>query len=101
MGNNPNNNDEIDLSLMYTSIKQFFITIWGFMVTIFFIVKKKWILIFVFSLFGIAIGIVLFLKTKPTYISTLTLSSSTLRNDFCSDLIQELELIVKDNTPEL
>lgn len=101
MGDNSNSSNEIDLRLVYNSVKQFFLNIWIFFVTIFFIAKKRWVLVFVFFIFGIGAGIGLFLITRPTYISTITLSSSTLRNDFCSDMIEELELIVKDKTPEL
>ena len=101
MNNNSNNNDEIDLRVIYNSIKQFLFNIWIFFVTIFFIAKKRWVWILIFSLLGAGIGGMFFYTLKPTYISTLTLSSSNIRNDYCADLIEDLELIVKDKTPEL
>jgi len=50
---------------------------------------------------GAGLGVTLFFTSKPIYISTLTLTSSTLNNDFCSELINELQLFIEDDTPEL
>jgi capsular polysaccharide biosynthesis protein len=101
MGNNSDNNDEIDVRIIYQSIKGFFSGISNFILNIFHVAKRRWLLISICTLIGIAGGIKLFFISPPVYISSLTLSSSILSNDFCSDIVTELGLIVEDNTPAL
>lgn len=101
MGSSSNENDEIDLGLVYQAIKRLLVSLWDSITSLFLITQKRWPLVLIFSLLGIGGGIGLFMISKPTYISTLTLSSNVLTNDFCSDIIHDLELIVEDQTPKL
>ena len=93
--------DDIDLGLVFTKIGHVFTSLWDFLLTVFQIAKKRWGLLLLCSLLGAGTGAGLFLVAKPVYCATLTLSSKTLSNDFCADIINNLELIIKDNSPEL
>ena len=93
--------DEIDLGLLYIKIKQFVFGVWSLFSDSIHILKKRWALVLFISLLGAGGGAGLFFITKPVYISTLVLSSNTLSNDFCADLIDNLNAIVRDNDPEL
>lgn len=93
--------DEIDLGLLYIKIKQFVFGVWSLFSDSIHILKKRWTLVLFISLLGAGGGAGLFFITKPVYISTLVLSSNTLSNDFCADLIDNLNAIVRDNDPEL
>ena len=101
MNSESNKNDEIDLLLILSKIKFLFASIWSFLSSIYYIALKRWSLLLLCSVPGISIGIALFFYMKPVYISTLTVSSNALSNDFCSDIIEDLELIIKDKTPDL
>jgi len=101
MQSEPEKNDEIDLRVIYRALKDSISNLWKFTVGLFLLVLKRWIMVLCFSLLGLAIGIGLFFIVKPTYVSTLILSSHVLTNDYCADIIQELELIVEDDTPNL
>ena len=93
--------DEIDFRMVYNGVKGLIAALWDSFLNISLFVKKKWAFILIFCLLGVGLGAGVFLITKPTYISTLTLSSYALANDYCADIIQELELIVGDDTPKL
>jgi len=101
MDNISNGKDELDLRIIYYKIKSLLLNLWGFLFYILLIVKKRWILLLTFCMLGAGLGVTLFFTSKPIYISTLTLTSSTLNNDFCSELINELQLFIEDDTPEL
>jgi hypothetical protein len=101
METNSDRNDEIDLRVIYHSIKDVFSRIWNYLVSLFSIATRRWKLVTFFLLLGSGAGIGLFWITRPTYISTLTLASNLLTNDFCSDIVQELELIIEDDSPAL
>ncbi len=101
MDNTSNKSNEIDLRLVYNKIKQPFITLWKFIINIFLIIQKRLVLCICLFLFGIGAGIGLFFVSKPVYSSTMTISSSLLNNDFCRDEINELETLIRDNTPKL
>ena len=101
MGNESNKSEEIDLILIFSKIKLAFVNFGNFFLNIFRIALKRWVLLLIISLLGAGIGIGLFFLAKPVYISSFTLSSNTLSNDFCADIIEDLELIIKDNTPEV
>lgn len=94
-------NNEIDLRLIYNKIKQLFSSLGDFISSIINVIKKRFILLVLFALAGAGAGIGLFYISKPVYISSVTLTSSTLSNEYCSDMIEDLELIIKDKTPEL
>jgi hypothetical protein len=95
-----NHTDEIDLRVILNSIKHFFVGIGTLLNNLFLLCKKRKTLIGSFCILGIALGLLLYFQSKPVYIASTTLSSATLRNDFCADLVQDLQSIVRDNTPE-
>ncbi len=101
MVNNSSKSDEIDLHVIYNKVKEFIFGLWDYISNVFRIVKKRWALVLVFALLGTGAGAGLFFITKPTYIATVTLSSSMLSNDYCADIIHGLQLIIEDNTPKL
>lgn len=93
--------DEIDLRFVYKKIKGFFSSIWSFILNTLQLSLRKWKLILLFSIIGVCVGAGLFFIIRPVYSSTLIVSSNTLTNDYCSDIINNIELIIKDNSPEL
>lgn len=93
--------EEVDLRYVYGKIKQSFSNCWNFLTFCVTIAFKKWYLLLAFTLIGAAVGIGLFYTTRPVYTSTLTLSSNALANDFCADIINNLNLIIKDKSPEV
>ena len=99
--NRSNPIDEIDFRMVYNGAKGIIAALWDSIVAVFLFAKKRWAFMLIFSVLGLGCGAGLFKITKPTYISTLTLSSNVLANDYCADIIQELELIVGDDTPKL
>jgi uncharacterized protein involved in exopolysaccharide biosynthesis len=101
MENNVNKNEEIDLREIFKSIKGFFFSIWNSINNIIILFKKRFVLVLILIALGVGGGIGLFSIMPPIYISTLTLSSKALSNDFCSDLIAELSAVVEDQTPVL
>src|SRR3990172_6019660 len=96
MEDNFNKNDEIDLRTIYRTVKRFFSGIGSSIANIFSIALKRQGLVLFFLFLGIGVGIGLFFVMPPIFISTLTLSSGALRNDFCADLIDDIELIIED-----
>jgi hypothetical protein len=94
-------NDEIDLREIYSAIKDFFIRLGHSIGGILRIAKKRLGLLLVFLVIGVGLGTGLFYLIQPTYTATLTLSSSILTNDYCADIIHELELIIEDDSPQL
>ena len=100
MNNDEIKNDEIDLVMIFSKIKSLFVGFGNFIVNTFLIARKRWLLLLCFCVFGAGVGIGVFIYSTPIFSSSLILSSSTLRNDFCSDIIDNLEEIIKDNTPE-
>lgn len=101
MKNEPSANDEIDLMLIFSKIRQLFIGLGNFISDSFYVARKRWVLLLIFSLVGGGMGTGLFFITRPVYSSTLILSSITLRNDYCSDIVNNLQLIIKDNSSAL
>ena len=97
--------EEIDLRFLYRKIKNFFSSIWNGLINLIknsiTILKKRWGLIFIFSLIGAGSGLGLFYITRPVYSSSTVLSSGTLTNEFCSDMIINLDLLIRDKTPEI
>jgi uncharacterized protein involved in exopolysaccharide biosynthesis len=99
--NQENNNDEIDLRVVFNSIQLFFSRVVNFFIHIIGIIKKRIALVVALAVAGLAAGFVLFTTARPYYASTVVLSSSTLRNDFCADLVNDIQVIVKDESHEL
>ncbi len=93
--------EEIDLRFLYRKIKDFFSSVWQFLFSCFTIALKRWILILCFIIISSSIGIGLYFYMKPVYTATLIVSSNSLSNDFCSDMIHNLEIMIEDRTPEL
>jgi len=62
---------------------------------------KNFILLLVFLLIGFAGGFVHYKLAKPVYFSELIVSSNYLPNDFCAELVEQLQGYVDDDTPEL
>lgn len=93
--------DEIDLRFVYGKIKQLFLSWWGFFIFCFTVALKRWILLLAFVLLGASVGIGLFYNTRPVYTSTLTITSHALANDFCSDILGNLNLMIRDKSPEV
>src|SRR3989304_459863 len=101
MDNSSKTEEEVNLSIVFNKIKNFFSDIGQAFANSFLFIKQKIAFLSVFSVFGILIGIGLTFVMKPIYISYLTISSSTLNNQFCKDMIDVLELMIKDEAPEL
>ena len=101
MENNPNKNEEVDLVTILNALKIPVLALWHFVLHSLHLMKKRWIILFIFTAIGVGIGVGLFKVSKPVYASTLVLSSSTLSNDFCADIIGNLDILIKDATPEL
>lgn len=93
--------DEVDLGLVYNKIKQLFLFFWNSFTFCFFLIIRKWIFLLIFLVVGAGLGTASYYYTKPVYASTLVLSSNALSNEFCADLINNLNVLVKDKTPEL
>ena len=101
MEKNSNKNEDIDLGGLFNLIKLPFVALWNFIAYSFALAKKRWLILFIFTALGGGAGIWLFVTGKPVYASTLVLSSATLSNDFCADIIANLDILIRDNTPEL
>lgn len=93
--------EEVDLRYVYGKIKQSFSNGWNFLLLCITVALKRWYLLLLFTVLGAAVGVGLFYTTRPVYTSTLTLASNTLANDFCADIINNLNLIIKDKSPEV
>ena len=95
-----NLNEEVDVRLIYHKIKQlfssFFHSLINFTVGIITMLRKRWGLILISFLIGIGIGFGIYYNTRPVYSSTLVLTSTVLRNDFCFDMINSLDQLVKE-----
>jgi len=100
MNNTSNTNDEIDLRLVYNKIKQPVLGLWNIIINILSIIQKRLVLCICIVLFGVSAGIGLFFLMPPIYSSSLTLTSSLLTNEYCSDEIHDLELMIEDNAPK-
>ena len=101
MDNSSKTEDEVNLSIVFNKIKKFFSDIGQAFANSFLFIKQKIAFLSVFSVFGILIGVGLTFVMKPIYISYLTISSNSLNNQFCKDMIDVLELAIKDDAPEL
>lgn len=104
MKNEANPQEEIDLRFLYRKIKESFSNLWGFLkntiINIFTLLQKRWGFIFIFCLLGAGAGAGLYYVIRPVYSSTIVLSSATLRNDYCADLVYNLDLFIRDRTPD-
>ncbi len=101
MDNNSKTEEEVNLSIIFDKIKQTFSAIGQTFINFFLFIKRKIGFLTVFSVLGILIGVGLTCIMKPIYISYLTVSSTTLNNQFCYDMVNELNQMVKDDAPEL
>ncbi len=101
MDNISKTDKEVDLRIIYNKIVQIFSSLWNTFIKLCLFIRKKIVFLFVFSILGAALGVGLTFVSKPTYISTLTVSSTTLNNQYCFDMINTLNLLIKDKVPEL
>lgn len=102
MDNNSSNNEEIDLRYVFMKLGKLISGLWNAIITFISnciqILKKRWGLIIIFFLIGTGSGIGLYYYSTPVYTSTMVLSSRTLSNEFCSDIIYSLNSIIEDNS---
>ncbi|TAL60937.1 MAG: hypothetical protein EPN85_06100 [Bacteroidetes bacterium] len=101
MQSNSSKNEEIDLLAILNGIKRIFISLFLFFIHCIGIVQKRWLIFLLFSILGASAGYGLYRYLRPVYVSSLSLSSSILSNDYCADMIENLSEIVKDGTPDL
>ena len=101
MDNTPKTEEDVDLKLVYYKTKNFFSALWNAFINFFVIIKKSAGFILFFSFLGIAIGTGLTYIMQPVFTASLTLSSNILNNQYCNDIINALELTIKDDAPEL
>lgn len=101
MENNSSKNEEIDLIKIANGIKRIFISLWEFFVKTIYIIKRRWVIFLLFTFLGIGAGYGLYRFFRPVYVSSISLSSFILSNDYCADMVENLSEIVKDGTPEL
>lgn len=95
------NDDEIDLRLVYNKIKELSGGAARFFNRIIETILKRIFLIGAISLICGGIGTGLYYMARPVYISSMTLSSNVLTNDVCAEMIENLQLMVEDDAPEL
>lgn len=101
MSDTTDRNSEIDLIVIFSKLKLWIISIGSFVNHVVLVAIRKWVTLLIFVLMGGGIGIGYFFIVKPTYISTVILTSNILSNDFCSDIVNDMELLIKDNSPQL
>jgi len=98
---NSQKDEEIDLSIIFRSIKNVFLFVIGIFENSYKLVIKRIFLIIIFGLLGGAAGIGFYYTSQPIYSANLVLSSSILSNDYCAGLIDNLAIITRDNSSEL
>jgi hypothetical protein len=98
---NSNEAEELDLRPILDSVKSFFAGISTLVEFMIYSTKKMLLFISVFTLIGLSIGIVKYFKDRPVYLTTMTLTSNLLTNEYCKNLIYDLQSIKEDNNNEL
>ncbi len=101
MGTSSEKEEEIDFIAIFDRIRQFFISIFNWVSYCFFIARKRWPIFLLFTFLGIGLGFWTCSILRPVYIASISLSSKILTNDFCADLIDNLNEIANDGSHEL
>ena len=96
-----NENDEIDLSKIFTKINGGFIKLKNKIIFIDKTIQKRWILICFFIALGTGSGVFIYYSMRPTYSSSLSINSNFLNNDLCLDLVTTLTSLAKDSPQNL
>ena len=91
-------NDEINLLDLFRKMGSFIKNSILWIVSSF---LKNILIIISVSALGFLCGIMHYYFSKPVYSSDLILSSNYLPNDMCSEIIENLQWYVVDNTPEI
>jgi hypothetical protein len=98
---NSNEAEELDLRPILNLIKNFFAGISTLIEFMIYSTKKMLLLTSVFIFIGICIGITNYYNATPVYSTNMTLTSSLLTNEYCKNLIYDLQSIKEDNNNEL
>lgn len=93
--------DEIDLRAFMKTIQQVFSKLLTKFLYLFIVIQKRLKLLIIISIAGIGMGILSFLIMKPVYESSMTLTSRVLDNRHCAAIIENLQLIVDDESYNL
>ncbi len=101
MENQPNKNEEIDLITIFNGISKFIFSGIQFCKDLLQILLTKWILFSFIILLGCGVGYSIYSISPPVYISSVSISSKILTNDYCASIIGKLSETVADGTPEL
>ncbi|MFD2512666.1 chain length determinant protein [Pontibacter locisalis] len=90
-------NDEIDLSVLFNFIRNFFERINGGIAFTVRAVKLNKLLLILFVALGGGLGFLAFKVTKPYFTSTMTLVLADIRNEFVEDQLLKLSAMIKDD----
>jgi hypothetical protein len=96
-----NPDDEIDMGLFFRRLGRIFSGAGKGVSQSAGLILRRPVLIGLFLLFGIGAGTLLYYIATPVYKASMTLTSNVLSNDYCSDRIEDLQLVVKDRSYSL
>lgn len=94
----PQENDEVNLLDLF---KRVFLSIRNAIQRLLFFSAKNFFAIVIFTALGAGSGFLYYKFAQPIYSDELVLSSNYLQNDYCAEIIQDLQDYVEDKTPEL
>jgi len=93
--------DEINMIDSLSFFRNIFTSIGNAVKGFFSFTFRNIVLLIVFFVIGLTGGFVHYKFSKPVYSSEMILSSNYIDNDMCSQIIENLQDYVNDNTPEL
>lgn len=93
-------NDEIDLLFIFRKIGDGFQALGNSISYALSVIKKYFIMMLIVSLVGAAFGYLLYYVTKPYYTSSMTLMLSDIRNEFMTDQLNKLSIMINEDNFE-
>lgn len=93
-------NDEIDLLFIFRKIGEGFQALGNSISYAFNVTKRYFVMMFIMTLIGATFGYLLFYVTKPYYTSSMTLMLSDIRNEFITDQLNKLSIMINEDNFE-
>jgi len=94
-------NEDIDLGIFFSLLKHIVKSINSALSAVFLLCRKYFVVVFSLTSLGISLGLCYFFFSKPLYRTSMIATTVGVRNDYCEDLINKLNQIVEDDSPEL
>lgn len=95
-----NTNDEIDLLFIFRKVGEGFHAIGNSISYSLSVIKKHLVMMLILTCVGGALGYLLYYVTKPYYTSSMTLILSDIRNEFMTDQLNKLSIMINEDNFE-